>query len=289
LVYNASMGKSLPLWVLLFMAAPLLGAGWKEGYVRSSDGIRLHYIEAGSGAAIVFQPGWTMPAEIWAPQIDALSRKFHVVALDPRSQGKSERAAEGHYPERRSHDIKDVIDQLKLAPVVLVGWSLGVPEVLTYVDRFGTGTLRGIVLVDGEIGRDPYPGYNAERWARNMALQTRRTEATSEFVRSMYKTPQSEAYLERIIAAAMSVPTSTAVLLIVNTYLNGGDYRPILAKIDKPLLYVAEPAMREQARMVRERLPSARIELFENAGHALFVDEPDRFNALLDGFVSSLK
>ena len=55
------------------------------------------------------------------------------------------------------------------------------------------------------------------------------------------------------------VPTSTAVLLIVNTYLNGGDYRPILAKIDKPLLYVAEPAMGGQARMVRERLPSARV------------------------------
>ena len=46
-------------------------------------------------------------------------------------------------------------DDLRLSPVVLVGWSLGVREVLTYVQLFGTSTLRGLVLVDGEVWTIP--------------------------------------------------------------------------------------------------------------------------------------
>ena len=34
----------------------------KSGFFRTSDGIRIHYLEAGSGRPIVFIPGWTMPA-----------------------------------------------------------------------------------------------------------------------------------------------------------------------------------------------------------------------------------
>ena len=126
----------------------------KSGYFTSSDGVRLHYLEAGSGPAIVFVPGWTNPAWIWEPQIWHFSKKYRVVALDPRSQGESEQVTEGHYPERRSRDIKELMDHLQLPPAVLVGFSMGVPEVLSYVDQFGTAALRGVVLVDGHIGSE---------------------------------------------------------------------------------------------------------------------------------------
>jgi pimeloyl-ACP methyl ester carboxylesterase len=38
-----------------------------------------------------------------------------------------------------------------------------------------------------------------------------------------------------------------------------------------------------------EARPKTRVELFEEAGHALFVDEPERFNRVLDSFSRSLK
>jgi pimeloyl-ACP methyl ester carboxylesterase len=57
--------------------------------------------------------------------------------------------------QRRAQDMKEVIDKLQLAPVTLIGWSLGVVEILTYIEQFGTSTLRNIVLVDGDIGHDP--------------------------------------------------------------------------------------------------------------------------------------
>lgn len=193
-----------------FIALPA-SAAWKDGFITSSDGVKLHYVEAGSGASIVLQPGWTMPANIWEPQINALSKSFRVVALDPRSQGESDRPTDGHYPERRAQDIKEVIDKLQLAPVTLVGWSLGVIEVLAYVDQFGTSSLRNLVLVDGDVGHDPDPKRNAGLWATAREYQIGRTEWTSQFVRSMFKKPQSDIYIKKITDAAMSVPANSAL------------------------------------------------------------------------------
>src|SRR5574341_603719 len=84
-----------------------LPAATRSGFVTTGDGVRLHYRESGSGPAILFVPGWTMPAEIWEPQIEHFSKRWRVVAMDPRSQGESSQTTEGHYPERRAQDIKD--------------------------------------------------------------------------------------------------------------------------------------------------------------------------------------
>ncbi len=280
----------MPIRSLLpLLAAPLLyGASWKEGDVRASDGARLHYLESGSGPPIVLQPGWTMPAEIWEPQLRGLSTRFRVVALDPRSQGKSERVPDGHYAERRAQDIREVAEALKLGPIVLAGWSLGVGEVLTYVAQYGTSSLRGLVLVDGEVGRDPDAQRTQAVLGMLRSLQTNRDAWGARFVRSMYKQPQSEEYLGRITAAARSVPTNTAFTLIANAFLSGKDLRPVLKAVDKPLLVVAAPGTQSQAEMVKRLHPAARVEIFAEAGHALFVDEAERFNRVLAEFASAL-
>jgi len=41
------------------------GVEAKSGFFTTSDGVKLHYLEAGQGPAIVFVPGWTMPGWIW--------------------------------------------------------------------------------------------------------------------------------------------------------------------------------------------------------------------------------
>ena len=50
-------------------------------------------------------PGWTMPAWIWQPQIDALSTRYRVIALDPRGPGESDLPAHGYDQTRRGQDI----------------------------------------------------------------------------------------------------------------------------------------------------------------------------------------
>jgi len=124
---------------------------------RTSDGAQIHYIEVGetSRPPILLIPGWTMPASIWRPQLEGLGRKYHVVAVDPRSQGESDTPSDGNYPERRSRDFEELMDHLQLRDVTMVGWSMGVPETLVYANQFGTSRLRALILVDGFVALDP--------------------------------------------------------------------------------------------------------------------------------------
>ena len=261
----------------------------KSAFVTTSDGARLHYVEAGTGTPILFVPGLTMAAEIWDAQIRYFAKDHRVVAMDPRSQGESEKVTEGHFPERRARDIKEVIDALRLSPVVLVGWSMGGPEALSYVAHFGSNALRALVLVDSFIGDEPAAARPAGHFRTTMMIQANRVEWTRNWVRGMFAKPKSADYLQKLTDASLKTPTNTMVLLILNTYVaDGDDRRPILSKLNRPVLYVGRAAMRSQAENVKKVVPAARIELLENVGHALFVDEPDQFNNLLDDFITHL-
>ena len=265
----------------LLWPAPLA----RNDFFKTSDGVRLHYLESGTGPAILFVPGWTMPGEIWQAQIQYFSRTYHVVALDPRSQGESERTAEGNFPERRARDIKELVEHLDLSPVVLVGWSLGVREALTYVQMFGTSRLSALVLVDGEVWAATSPSSYQGRAEFLHKLQENRAEFTDNFVRSMFRKPQSTEYLERIVADSLKTPTNTAVALLAELYL-WNDLRPTLAKVDVPLLFVVRSEHSDQVAIVHSIVSAAETEVFEDAGHALFVDDSDRFDNVLDKFLT---
>ncbi len=127
--------------VLLLVQTAMAGtpSPAQSGFFTSSDGVRLHYLQAGKGRSILFVPGWTMPAWIWEHQIAYFARHYRVLAFDPRSHGNSERVTEGHYPNRLARDIRELTQHLELPPIVLVGWSMGALQVLTAVEQFGTG------------------------------------------------------------------------------------------------------------------------------------------------------
>lgn len=264
-----------------------------SGHFTTSDGVELHYLEAGSGSTIVFVPGYTMPAEIWEPQLRHFASTHRVVALDPRSQGRSEKATEGHYLSRRGQDIGELIAHLDAAPAVVVGWSLGVLELLTYAQEFGTDALRAAVLVDMFLGVDeelgqPHPFEPLWRpWLS--ALQRDRSRWTRDWVSGMYQSEQPDAYIEAITQAVLMTPTNTAITLLSNLMLmEARDLRPAADGLDRPVLYVVAEHFAEQAEQARARRPDMRVEVFENAGHALFVDQPERFNRLLEEFLATL-
>ena len=63
-------------------------------------------------------------------------------------------------------------------------------------------------------------------------------------------------------------------------------WREALYSSAKPVLYVVTPRWAEQAANVQKNHPNAMVEVFADAGHALFVDEPERFNALVERFLA---
>jgi non-heme chloroperoxidase len=252
----------------------------------TSDGVRLHYMEAGprNAPTIVFVPGWTMPAWIWQPQIDTLSATYHVVALDPRGQGESDVPLTGYDQDRRGEDIGELIRTVSHAPVLLVGWSLGVLDALAYIHTRGDAAIAGLALVDNSVGESPAPApRRAPSRPRKRALPVSREIAMRAFVHAMFRRPQPEAYLDALTETCLRTPPDAARALlsypVPRTY-----WRDALYATSRPILYVVRPGLAAQARSLALHRPDAETAVFADAGHALFVDDASRFDALLSDF-----
>jgi microsomal epoxide hydrolase len=157
------------------------------------------------------------------------------------------------------------------------------------LDDAGTGALAGLVLVDGGAGQDfdltimprTLRGYVA--W-----LARDRREAAGEFVRSMFRRPQSDEYLARLVDASLRTPANSAFTLGAASTLT--DNRAALAKIDRPTLIVAAAGpVIEAFRDMQRRIRGSRLVVVQDVGHALFVDEADQFNRLLEDFLKSVQ
>lgn len=250
-------------------------------HFTSSDGVKLHYAERGQGRALVFVPGWTMPGWVFEPQLRYFSKFYRTVAFDPRSQGASAIAASGHHPDRRALDIAELLAQLGEEPAAIVGWSLGVLDSLAYVRQHGDARVSSLVLVDNSVGEEPPPDFKFDFIA---ALRKDRGGATRSFVRAMHKRPQSAEYLERLAQASLRTPLPAAIELLSYPYPRNY-WREAIYGTSRPILYVVTPRWAEQGANLARKHADARTEVFADAGHALFTDEPERFNRVVHEFL----
>ena len=84
----------LILLVSFASACAQIATAAQDRYFITSDGVRLHYLEAGPqlGHTIVFVPGWTMPAWIWQPQIQAFASAIPRGGIRPARPGRLRRS-----------------------------------------------------------------------------------------------------------------------------------------------------------------------------------------------------
>ncbi len=270
------MRCTLPL-VIALLAALLGPARAADRSFNASDGTRLHYIEAGptNALTLVFVPGWTMPAWIFTQQIAFFGRDYHVVAFDPRGQGDSDVPPSGYDPFRRGTDIAELLQALGNRRVVLVGWSLGVLDSLAYVHQYGDRALAGMVLIDNSVGEEPAPVPSARPPRR--APPVARELAMSRFVRSMFRRPQPDSYLDALTEAALRTPPAAAAALLAYP-VPRSYWRDAIYTVTKPILYIVRPGLAGQADNLAARHPGVQIDIYNDAGHALFIDDGSRFN-----------
>ncbi len=105
----------------------------------------------------------------------------------------------------------------------------------------------------------------------------------------MYKKPQPEDYLKRVIDASAQVPADTAVVLIYDM-LAVKDFSAGLARVNttRPLLFMYQPESQPSADYLKSKLgDKVQLERFDGDGHALFVDDPEKFNHVLEDFLQS--
>ncbi len=254
--------------------------------MRTSDGVNLSLLSTQAPDAtettFFFLPGWGMPASLWSDNLQALAPYAPCIAVDPRGQGESDAPDHGYTIERRTADLRDVLAPLKR--VVLVAWSLGVLEALHYVHLYGHDKLAALVLVDNSVGEPPAPKPSDFL----QRLRADRTATMDRFVRGLFATPQPEARIEEVKRSALKTTLEQSIALL-SYPLPREHWRRIARAFPKPLSYLITPRFAAQAASLKAARPATQVEVFKEAGHALFVDEAQRFNAALIGVLRSIK
>jgi microsomal epoxide hydrolase len=265
-------------WLALLLLVLFAGPAWAgEYFFTATDGARLHYTETGpaNAPALVFIPGWTMPGWIFAPQQAAFSPHYRVILFDPRGQGASEITPGGYNQDRRGADIGNLIARIP-GRIVVIGWSLGVLDTLAWIHQGGSSKLAGLVFIDNSVGENPAPlPYRGRAGPTpNMAA----------FVAGMFHTRRSTAYLAQLTAACERTPPADAAALL-RYPVPRSYWKAAILSTYVPVLYVVRPALSGQANNLLIDRPNTSIAVFPKAGHALFVDDSARFDALLHTFL----
>ena len=265
--------------------------------VNVADGVSLRVIEAGkvgNGPVLVFIPGWSTGAEVWRQQIDRFAPAHRVIAFDPRSEGDSTKTTSGNTPETRAQDLHALLERLSVQRPVLIGWSQGVQDVAAYVERYGTKDLAGIVLVDAAIsdgadGMAARPEETATQFKMFAVYQAHQNEYLHGMMGAIISKPQSNDAIERLVNTGMKTPPDVGVAMLVADMF-GTNRTPALKKVDCPTLIIASAKSDELARQqaAANQISHARFEKIEDAAHAVFLDQPDRFSELVTSFSANL-
>jgi non-heme chloroperoxidase len=257
--------------------------GCKENYFTTSDNVRLRYLVAGQGEAIVFIPGWTMSAEIWELQIEHFSKTNTVIVIDPRSQGKSDQVTDGLYFEREARDVKELVDHVKLPSYTLVGWSWAGPMLFYYAKLFSTPAVKGIVMVDPPVRTNEA----FLTWLSGMmkSVLTNRENHATEFTKGLFTAPVSDSYLQKVRASSLKTSTAAAVtLLAVFFCYHDAEWVQILKETSIPVLFIAADGSKPEYEDLDKEV-KVRYVIVPGSGHTVFVDKPAEFNKALADFI----
>ena len=89
------------------------------------NGLDVFYEARGTGDSVLLVHGLGSSTEDWEPQVDALARAFTVVAYDVRGHGRTDKPAGAYSVSQFAADAAALITTLALAPVHVVGLSMG--------------------------------------------------------------------------------------------------------------------------------------------------------------------
>ena len=261
--------------------------------IITSDGVRLNYADQGEGRPVVLIAGFCAPLESWELQRAALAAEgYRVIGLDRRSHGGSESPAYGQRLSRHGKDVHDVLAELGLDDVVLVGGSMGASTVWAYYDLFGYERIRAVVTIDQTprmVSDDTWPhGFygltkeNIGTFFDNGIPDTgrgRQSERLAGITRVM------EALGHPLAFADPSTPERRALL---QNHAEA-DWRDVIARMEIPSLFIAGRQSQlwpcEHASAAAALNERAEVVTLDECGHAANFDQPDLVNAAILEFV----
>ncbi|KUI55893.1 AB hydrolase superfamily protein YdjP [Cytospora mali] len=274
------------------------------GFISTNDGVRLAYTQTGpsSGQEILFIPGWRQTAAQWRKQVSHFQTAHHVTTYDHRGHGGSDKPSFGHRVHRYAADLLDLLTQLKLSDVHIVGHSMGCSIVWAFFDIFPSqarALISGLVLVDQSPCMTADPAWTPEQ-ARQVAavftpgivseLGRDMQGSTAGLISVMFTGGATAEDRDWTLRQSSLMSDENAAALLQNHA--SMDWRDVLPRLDIPALVIAAegsvcPA--EGVRWMGEQIPGAKVVTFskeEGGSHFMFLENPARFNTLVEEFVN---
>lgn len=256
----------------------------------TADGLWFDVI--GDGAeTVLLSAGLGGSANFWAPQLEALKKRFRVVLYDHRGTGRSVRElTEPHSVDAMAADIREVMDasRTKVAHIVghAAGGLAGLALALKSPKRVGK-----LVVVNGWSRPDPH----IERcFEARIALLRKSGKKAYVRAQPLFLYPATwisensakiDAEEEHMVKGFPSVDVQLERI----EALLGFDIDAKLPKIAAPVLLMASAddmlVPVTCSRRLAERLPNATLDVTPWGGHAMSVTEPEVFNATLLDFL----
>jgi non-heme chloroperoxidase len=264
------------------------------------DGTEIFYKDWGEGPVVVFCHGWPLNSDSWEAQMLHLaSNGFRAIAHDRRGHGRSDQAWGSNDMDGYADDLAELVEQLGLMDIVLVGFSTGGGEVARYVGRHGTERVARIALVSavppfmlktddnpGGVPLEVFDGLRAGSLANRSQLY--RELADGPFFgnnREGADVPQGTRdafWLQSMASGHRNAYESIAAF-------SATDLRPDLDKFDVPTLVIHGTddqvvPIDVGGRRSAERIRDAQLVEYEGAPHGMTDTHRDRLNEDLLAF-----
>jgi non-heme chloroperoxidase len=272
--------------------------GHWSGWVTGGGGVRLHVQQAGDpgGRPVLFLHGLSQCRLAWDRQLSSdLGRDLRLVAMDLRGHGLSDKPRDAYGdPALWAADVQAVIDALGPERPILCGWSYGGVVIGGYLQAHGELAVGGVALVCAvsRLGEPVLPFLGQEFVATLPGLfSTDADPSTAALERFLGLTTLAELPpRDRYLALGYNsvVPPRVRQALLSRTL----SHDDLLERLTLPVLLahgvddqIVLPSMSEHhARLI----PHAKSCWYEQVGHSSFLEVPDRFNADLRAFASSV-
>jgi pimeloyl-ACP methyl ester carboxylesterase len=263
---------------------------------KTNDQVELYYEVKGQGKPLLMIPGWTCTTQFFNKNSDVLAEKFQVILMDYRGHGESEKVMHSHRISRYAMDVKELLDHLDVNDVTILGWSMGVAILWSYLELFGKHRVSKLICVEQAplqyTGPDWAWGqngcYDVEMFIRTCCAIESDPRGAAEGLAygCLYHEPTPE--VVKYIADEISKCPPYVRIEIMRDHTNL-DWRDLLPELDiKTLVCVARNSAVfdwQGSAYVGETIPGAQTEFFEDSGHMLFWEEPEKFNAVITEFM----
>jgi pimeloyl-ACP methyl ester carboxylesterase len=238
------------------------GANPAAGRTFTHDGITFYYEVYGAGEPLLLVHGNGGSIADLGAQIAHFRRRYKVIAMDSRDQGKSGDSPDKLTYEKMTDDLAALLDHLKAGPVNVLGWSDGGIEAL----------LLGI--------RHPAKVKKIAAMAANLNPSE---DALRPDVIAMVKS-----MIAAVPAAARDTPQGKRELKVTGMMLDEPhiDVKALEA-ITAPTLVLASDhdVIRDEHTVdIYHHIPNSQLAIFPNATHMVPFDDPASFNATVERF-----